>query len=135
MDACLDDFLNEFKLSDFLEFLGTPFKICEDAKLMEALFENYKKGQKRPIEDFSSAHNIDIEYMKKILKAVLSDKSRIKIAVARKECIKQGGIAAVLASKDQFMMRIIFSPDGDLIVLESYSRSNILQKVINFEGR
>lgn len=133
--ACHDAFLNEFDLSATNEFSGVVFKICENAVLIESLFENHEQKQKKMLEDFSSEHHISVDYLNKILTSVLKDKQNNIVEVARKENVKLGGIMVKLVPENQYMMRFIASPDGNLISLESYSSSDILHKIINFEGR
>ncbi|MDR1002733.1 MAG: hypothetical protein LBL82_05645, partial [Oscillospiraceae bacterium] len=128
------DFITAFGLSSVAPYSKKPFKICDEAQIIDDLMKA-KISKNKEIEDFARRHEADPEQIKFILKAVKSKRNMFLINVIRHESIKSGAIMVKLMLAEQFMMKIIFSPDGDLISFESFSQEGLINQIINFEGR
>ncbi|MDR2713139.1 MAG: hypothetical protein LBB91_08525 [Clostridiales bacterium] len=134
---CYPDFIEGFGFGNVGPYPGEPFKICGDAAIIDKLIgDSQNPLKKKSVAEYAKNNGMEASRLKSIIKSVMREQGKmVFLNVGRSETVKHGAIAVKLVLKEQHMMKMIFSPDGDLITLESFSNLGLWDQIISFEGK
>jgi hypothetical protein len=121
-----EKFLSVFDMQRVGDYYGEPFKIADEAAVIDKVFADSESGNRRRIEDFARSRDMEPSVVKEIVRAIRSSTNAVMIEVERKTDRGDVGILAKVLTRDQIMLRFITSGDGDFMSLESFSRDTAL---------
>jgi hypothetical protein len=105
---------------------------------MDALIEacTSKLPNQRHVDVFAVSHGLASSRLQTIIGSVMHEKGDVVyIDVGRNSLLGEAAMAIKLVLEEQHMMKMIFTPNGDKITIESFTRETLLQQIVNFEEK
>jgi len=137
VNSCIEDFYENFGFKDVSQYNDKPFKLCEEAMLMDSLIgASSKKSEKKFVDEFAQNHSIETDRLQAIISSVMRERGEmVFLDIGRNSLLGEAAMSIKLVLKEQHLMKMIFTPHGDKISLESFSREGLWDQLINFEER
>ncbi|MCL2136889.1 MAG: hypothetical protein FWH40_05135 [Coriobacteriia bacterium] len=130
-----DIFLKGFSLESTGAYPHESFKYANEMDEVEKLLAYCCDGEIDQLDAYAQQLNMSPTELSELISELVNSSDAIVIDVVRSSDIKLGGIKAKILPRLQVMLRFIASPDGNYGVIESFSRSSLLEQIIDFEGR
>jgi hypothetical protein len=128
-EAMGEKFLSVFDMQRIGDYFGEPFHLSDDAEVIDRLFADVEKGNRRNIEEFARSRDMEPAVLKEIVRAIRSSTNAVQIEIDKKTPHGDVGILAKVLTKDQLMLRFIMSEDGDRMSFESFGRASALAQL------
>jgi hypothetical protein len=134
MNCCSEDFYESFGFKEVSEYNDKPFKICEEALLMDNLIgASSKNSDQQFVDEFAQNHSIETDRLQAIISSVMRESGDVVfLDIGRNSLLGDAAMSIKLVLKEQHLMKMIFTPHGDKISLESFSREGLWDQLINF---
>jgi hypothetical protein len=134
MNSCAEDFYASFGFKDVSQYNDKPFKLCEEALLMDSLIgASSKNSDRKFVDDFAQNHSIETDRLQAIINSVMRERGDVVfLDIGRNSLLGDAAMSIKLVLKEQHLIKMIFTPHGDKISLESFSREGLWDQLINF---